>query len=112
LQTVSERVGKLKNIRGERRRSSLAEANGKAGQAAKLNEAALRQPGCRPTWMGPEWMGSSLEQVFVAVLPPCFTVPSFTWLIARAAELKAPKAGHDYNSIVALRSFLSLLLFS
>lgn len=66
LQMVNERIGKLKVIKGERRRASLVESKNKAGQVVKLGEAALKQAGRRQTWMGPAWMGSSLEQLQVA----------------------------------------------
>lgn len=68
---VNERLGRLKAVRADRRRSSVvqsAEAAGKAGQATKLSEAAVRQGARRQTWMGPAWMGSTSDNIQVSTV--------------------------------------------
>lgn len=70
VQVVADKVGRLKSCCvKEKRRSSVvdgSEAAGKAGQAAKLSEAAMRHGTRRQTWMGPAWMGTSNENDVVS----------------------------------------------
>lgn len=68
---VTERVGRLKSLSGEKRRSSMVQgldAAGKPGQAAKLSEAEVKQGARRQTWMGPAWLGSPADSDLVRLL--------------------------------------------
>lgn len=69
VQVVNERVGRLKSLSREKRRSSMVQlsgAAGKPGQAAMLTEAAIKQGARRQTWMGPVYLGCPADSDIVS----------------------------------------------